>query len=215
MNISKIAFKYVAFVKGLTLFGLMAGVALTMSIRDANAYLITYDESVWNAAVTGSITNDNFVNHIVPGDTIVFDSGVTSSRSNSSYTNYVSGYNQWYLGTVSGGSTLTWTFPWEVTAFSFDVSSLNAGTTISGDFDGNGLEFIDTAAQNNTNIYNGFIGIIGTSSFDSFVFTGSSLTDSFMVDNLAFNQISVAEPSAVILLTLGLAGLGFMGRKKK
>jgi len=215
MNLSKIVLKYVAIVKVLTLFGFIAGVTLTVSIRDANAYLITYDEAAWNTAVTGNITTDNFINHIVPDDTIVFDSGVVSTRSNSSYTNYVSGFNQWYLGTVGHGSTLTWTFPWEVTAFSFDVSSLNAGTTISGDFDGNGLEFFDPAAQNSTNIYNGFVGVIGTSSFDTFVFTGSSLTDTFMVDNLAFNKTSIPEPSTVILMTLGLAGLGFMSRKKK
>ncbi len=171
------------------------------------AYQLFYDRVSWETAVTEDLISDNFVNSISPADSITFDSGVISSRSRSRDSNYVGSSSEAYLGSITSSSTLTWVFPWKISAFGFDMISYNPGSLISGNFDGQGnVSFIPAVGNN---IFNGFVGIIGASRFDTIVFSGPNRADSFVVDNLSFSKApAIPEPATLLLMGLGLFGIG-------
>lgn len=202
----------VAFTKLLAGIVLACGVAFGFSARDANAVTIYTDQVSWEAAIADILTSDDFNYSITSAPSITFDSGVTSTRSSTNY-NAVNGSS--YVGSVNNTATLSWVFPWEITALSFDVVSINNGTFMTGNFDGTGDVSINVGGLAGGTYYNGFVGIIGDSSFYSFIFSSSGLTDTFVVDNLSFNKArSIPEPATSALLCLGLLGMGMARRRK-
>jgi len=186
---------------------------VTMSIvnKDASAYVIYTDQTSWENAVTETLTTDTFNYSIPAANTITFDSGVISTKSGS---NYQAVNGSVFVGQVTGSTTLTWELPWDITALGFDVVSVNNNTSLIADFDGNGNESINLGVLSGSTYYNGFFGVIGDSAFSSAVFVNSGSVDTFTVDNLSFNKISIPEPETLYLFILGIIGMGFIGYKK-
>lgn len=186
---------------------------LVLGVNQASAMVIYTDRAEWETAVAGTLTTDVFANGIANADTITFDSGVTSTR-NSTNANFVNGTGGIYVGQVQPSATLSWVFPWQVSAFGFDVVSIAGGTNIIGNFDGSGEQTINIGTALPGTYYNGFLGILGTGDFNSILFTGS-MTDTFTVDNLSFNRSAqVPEPGSFILLGIGLIYIAYRRRIK-
>lgn len=192
--------------------GLIGVILLSMGYSESYAYAIYTDRGSWETAVAETLTTDTFSNSInSSGSFITFDSGVISTRS-STNVNMVNSSGS-YLGQVTGSGTLTWDFPWEMFAMGFDVQSINFSTFMSGDFDGTGSQSFSPGALSGSTYYNGFVGIVGESNFDTILFSGAG-TDMFVVNNLSFNNApTIPEPATLALMGLGLAGIGY--RRKK
>ncbi|NOX35345.1 MAG: PEP-CTERM sorting domain-containing protein [Deltaproteobacteria bacterium] len=213
MMFQKMLVKETLIAKVFAWFGFFSAVMLGLAQSQVFAVTIYTDRVNWEAAATGVLTTDDFAYSISSADSIIFSSGVKSTR-NSTNANTVNGNS--YVGQVTGTSTLSWEFPWEVSAFGFDVVSINNGTRITGDFDGTGNQSIIPGILSGSTYYNGFVGIIGESDFNSVLFTGS-LTDMFVIDNLSFNRnaSTVPEPAAILLFGSGILGIAGVSRKKK
>ncbi|MDF1555629.1 MAG: PEP-CTERM sorting domain-containing protein [Deferrisomatales bacterium] len=199
----------------LILLGQWSGALAGAGCGDAQALTIYTERGAWEAAVNGPLVNDDFEYSIFSTNpSITFESGVVSST--------LSGDNSVgagrHLGGVDINQPLTWSFPWPVFAFGFDVSSLWQGTNITGEFDGIGKQVINVGASfqlSTTGNYNSFIGIVGDSQFNAVIFEGYLSQDHFLVDNLAFTARPVPEPGTMILLSTGLVGLAGATRRRK
>lgn len=190
----------------------VAIIAIGVGNRDAFAYVIYTDQVSWENAVTGALTTDTFGYNSPAANTITFDTGVESTKSGSN-SQFVNG--SVFVGQVTGSTTLDWQFPWDITAFGFDVVSVNNYTSLIADFDGYGDISINLGILSGSTYYNGFFGVVGESAFSSATFVNSGFTDTFIIDNLSFNEVSVPEPGSLILFILGIIGMGFIGYKKQ
>ncbi|WP_013325153.1 PEP-CTERM sorting domain-containing protein [Gloeothece verrucosa] len=196
------------------------------AVASAQAFTVYTDRAAWQAAVdafAGSVTTtDTFSNNIPKAQSITLDSGITSTNSlppdvleiifNNNAVEDGVYLNATAIASNTASESITWTFPTSVFAFGADFFDTNAGRlTLSGDFDGTGVQ---TLLVNNTiGARDGFLGVIGTSSFNSVVFSSNStFVDGFEIDNASF--ASVPEPTT--LLGVGAAiGLGGLFRKIK
>ncbi|WP_013325152.1 PEP-CTERM sorting domain-containing protein [Gloeothece verrucosa] len=191
------------------------------SIASAHAYTIYTNRAAWQSAVDalgGVTTTDTFSTDISSAQSITLDSGIVSTNAanitlpNAFNNNSVSGgtYKN-ATGGATASTTITWNLPTSVFAFGADFISTNAGRlTLSGDFDGTGAQ---TLLVNDTiGAADGFLGVIGTSSFNSVVFgNNSTLVDAFEIDNASF-----AVPEPLTMLGVGAAiGFGGLFRKTK
>lgn len=211
MESIKTALNNAIFSKIIILLGI-AAIAVGTANRNALAYVIYTDQTNWENAVTGGLTTDNFAYSIPSANNITFSSGVDSTRSGS---NYQAVNGSVFVGQVTGSTTLTWDFNQDISAFGFDIVSVNNQTSLVADFDGNGNESINLGVLSNSTYYNGFFGIIGEDSFNSIVFGNSGLVDTFTIDNLSFNEVTVPEPATLILLVSGILAMRLFGHKKQ
>ena len=194
----------------------------------AEAFAVYTDRDEWLAALAGyTIINETFDNNINHADTITFDSGVVSTGTpdGRSATNRVNAGV--YDGSVADGEsssvfdTITWTFPVPIIGFGMDLSSGATGDvlTLTGDFDGTGEQVINVLTVLGGN-GTGFLGIIGTASFTSILLSDANASslpgENFQVDNLSFaTTAQVPEPATLALFGAGLAGLGWIARRRK
>lgn len=194
----------------------LPGVWLLGLAAPGSAVTIYTNRTAWEAALSGRlIVTDTFSNPISSAQTITFDSGIVSTNSgpavlpntfkNNSVSEVVPGTNVYDNATQAGSgtasNTVTWLFPTAVTAFGADFFGAGANRlSLNGDFDGTGLQSLIV----NTTIggSDGFLGVIGTTSFTSIIL-GNPLTqvDSFSIDNASFAPV----PSPLPLLGASLA----------
>jgi hypothetical protein len=118
-------------------------------------------------------------------------------------TNHVIGY------VLGGGATHpTIIFAGPILGFGADwTSTASGGHLVTMSFDGTTIHFDDYLSGDGT----GFLGVIATNPFTEAVFgTESSSSEGFGMDNLEI----IPEPSAALLLAIGLAGLAAAGRRR-
>ncbi|MFT4824901.1 MAG: hypothetical protein ACJASY_000059 [Halioglobus sp.] len=191
---------------------------LTVSILALNApssfaaLMVFTDRTLWENAVSGPITTDPFDNNMGTANVINFDSGVVSTRLNSGQPHIISG-GRFDTGVGNGSDITTWVFPMDIIAFGGDFTSTTTagGLQVIGDFNGAGdmtVTFSDYLAGSG----NGFLGIVGMSSFSSVVWDAPS-AEQWQIDNLSF-AAQVPSPATLALVGLGFAGLGWSRRKK-
>lgn len=200
------------------------------SVTSAHAVMTfvstTFDRSAWEAAVSGTITNDGFDAPLSQSSTLNFASGVVSVASgqtgspnhlvdfdsNTSSNTFVTAINT-ATSAVDGFTTVTWTFPSEVTAFGADFLSIGGSREVgpTGDFDSGTEHYILRDLFGGTD--RGFFGVVSSTPFTEITIeaTGSiASNDAIRIDNLAF---AVPEPSSVTLL-FGALGLGLGYRRR-
>jgi len=211
--------KFEAIATSIFFMGSLASSQAVMMFVDAG-----FDRSGWEAAVTGTITNENFDTLMGQSDTLNFPSGLMSvaSGATGSPNHLVSlnaGTSSNTLATtlntatsaVNGYTSVTWTFPTAVYAFGADFLSIGGSREVgpTGVFDSGSQHFILRDLFGGDQ---GFFGVVSTTPFTQITLeaTGSiASNDSIRIDNAAF---AVPEPSSLALL--GLGGMfAFMRRR--
>ena len=195
--------------------------------------IVFTDRTAWDAAVAGSsITNDPFNNPIMNAQTIPFDSGVSSQASNFIVLpfpiNAVTGGQ--YRGLVdgdmsTGAESITWTFPSQIFAFGLDFArdpdnlGFNGRVQLTGNFDGTGPTTFNL--ENTIGAQSGFFGVVGMSTFNEIQWSAVSAQNvAFAVDDLSFASEAstpgapIPEPSTILLLSSGIAGLAWWRHRK-
>lgn len=186
------------------------------------AVAIFTDRLAWEAAVSGTITTDTFSNDINNASSITLDTGITSSYASTGPANQVT--NGVFQGFVNQTGQIDLEWDWDfssignITAFGADFARLNVpnGLKVTGDFDGLGDQTISIV--NAIGGGSGFFGLVGNVSFNTIIWSsndgsGTSSGEFFEIDNFSFTA-HAPEPSAFFLLGAGIAGLGFLRRKK-
>lgn len=183
------------------LFSLL-GVSLISGVAPASAYTIYTDRASWIAALTGApIITDTFSNIISSAQSITLDSGIISTNSsppmlpnmfNNNSVSVVSpgAYdNATQAITGSASDNVTWLFPTAITAFGADFIGAGGGRlTLNGDFDGTGLQSLTVNAT--IGGADGFLGVIGSTTFTSVVLSNpSTQVDAFSIDNASFAPV--------------------------
>ena len=99
---------------------------------------VDYDEALSTARLRTELS-DTFDNKIDGSSTIIFDSGVEATLQNyeGGNDNSVGGSKEFFgsAGRKSNRET-TWTFPFAINAFSFNIQGSNGGLAVKGLFDG-------------------------------------------------------------------------------
>lgn len=201
------------------------------TLSSAQAYTLYTSRAAWQAAVdaiSGSVTTDTFSTNIPKAQTITLDSGIVSTNSfppdisaiDFPFDNNAVIAGQYLNATGDTASaTITWTFPGAVRAFGADFFRVDAGLTLTGNFDGTGNQTFGVGSK--IGARDGFFGVIGDIDFASIVFgNGGSSVDAFGIDNASFAVTpsqppsSVPEPSTVMALAVMVGGL-FLSRQGK
>jgi hypothetical protein len=193
----------------------LPGAWLISLAAPGSAYTTYTDRASWEAALSGrTIVTDTFSTTINSAQTISLDSGIVSTNSgpavlpNPPYDNNSVGVitsgaydNAVQAGSGTASNTISWVFPTAVTAFGADF--INASTnrlSLNGDFDGSGLQSL--IVHTTIGGSNGFLGVIGTTSFTSIILVNPlTQIDSFSIDNASF----VPVPGPLPLLGASLA----------
>ncbi len=153
----------------------------------------------YNPATAGAISAINFSQdrNITFTDSIV-------TVTNTSATALLEQNSKFYLDTITGAAFVAGT--WQTTS----ATGLTANNFSSYDFSTNTLDSTQHPDFSTAGSVIGFgfrtglgrLNTSGTGSFDS------------LADNLSFTVTPVPEPSSLLLLCSGLAGLGYLGRKR-
>lgn len=202
---------------------LLALISTLLACGTAGASVTVYtDRSAWEAAVTGSITTDNF-NSFANGTAVtaatVFPSGITATGSALDISSFAfSAIGQGVaLRTLFQNATIT--LPGSPIAFGFDYADI--------DQDGAGIAFgsFSQALANTGDADYGitdddfaFFGVVASAADipgGTFSFTVGTY-EAFSIDNLSFvrSTAAIPEPGILGLLGLGLAGLGLVRRRR-
>ena len=237
------------FLKGSTVVGML--VLASTAAEPSSAFTIYDNRADWEEAVTGSeVVTDTFDCRGGPPSRIYqLCSGITSIAADDDgwqrnvrfniERNHINAirFDLVYQGGVDYLGSLrpefiTWDFPSPIYAFGGEFTEVEL-LTVNGDFDGVGEESVHIKRNyggmtTSTGIPFGFLGIVGTSSFDEIVFRVESFmlrnnTDNFAIDDFSF---AVGEPvqtipePLTILGTATAAGFGAffkrtMNKKKK
>lgn len=174
-----------------------------------SAFSLYTNRASWEAALRGRlIVTETFSTPISSAQTISLDSGIVATNSgpavlpntikNNSVSEVIPGTNVYdnatQAGAGSASNTVTWLFPTAITAFGADFFGAGAGRlSLNGDFDGTGLQTLSVHAV--LGGADGFLGVIGTSSFTSIIL-GNPRTqvDSFSIDNASFAPVPRLRP---------------------
>lgn len=204
------------------------GVALTtLSSTPAQAFTIYTDRAAWESAV-GSFTTETFDKDIPNADVITFGNGVVSKGVGGIELNEV--FFGLYVGDLDTSddfpplfNEIRWTLPSPVVAFGADwfSTATGSGLTISGDFDGTGLQtlsFASVLGEPGT----GFLGILGTAPFTEIIFREERPIDRgigdevFLVDNFSLAAAPPVEsvPEPTVLAGLAVVGAGLLWRRR-
>ncbi|MCL6433929.1 MAG: PTPA-CTERM sorting domain-containing protein [Leptolyngbyaceae cyanobacterium HOT.MB2.61] len=201
----------------------IAGAALLTLTIPGMAQAVTFftNRPDWEAAV-GRFTTETFDTPVANASVITFSTGVTSTGLGGSILNEIGGGT--YQGRVDTSGNfpgrfreIRWVFPKPVFGLAADWIDVatGSGLTVSGNFDGSGIQtisFRDRLGSPGT----GFLGIIGAASFSELVFReevpvfGDIGDEFFQVDNLSTTVVPIPA------LLPGLIGLGMgIWRKRK
>jgi len=188
-----------------------------------HAILIFTDQAEWEAAVSGSVEVESF-GTIVPETllgTISFDDFQSVAASGAYFHEVRAGGR--YTAAIMGSAVdkLQWEFNSGINAFGGNFFSINnTGLTVSGDFDGAGVQTINVYDYviSNVSTGNGWFGIIGTNEFSTISWNTDDGSEWFQVSDLRYTAGSTAqvpEPSTLAIFALGIIGLASRRFKKQ
>lgn len=201
-------------------------IALLVLSQPLSAVTVFTDRMAWEDALSTTIITETFDVDIAEGpNTITFAGGVEStgvSLIDGTGDNTVSG-GEWSgnvrnsTTTNTGYTSITWTFPQEISAFGADFNSIagSRALEIVANWDGmgeTGINLRDTIGSG------GFLGVIGDATFTEIRFDINEATasiagnDVFRADNASYTN-AVPEPSATLLF--GCAALSLGLRRKR
>jgi len=187
----------------------------------ANAALITVytDRTTWESALAGAvISTETFSTPIAAADVIALDNGIVSTANPTSFS-----YNR-VSGGVFGGyacsvtacnsfapDDIGWALPSAVNAIGGDFFGVNSSGGVTIDIDS--LGYSGAAIFDSLGGSNGFYGLISDTQFSNIAFRcAGNCGDAYSIDN--FSSASVPEPTSLLLLGIGLAGLGFARKRR-
>ncbi len=194
----------------------LLGVAILTPAGSAEAALITFEgsfNSVYNSPIVrsgyeiGNPIGDQQHFHEVDSTAFGLPSNGTGILANDRDTRI--------FVMADGGTTAEFTLDMVDVASLGSLNSAGLGLTIEGFLGGISTGLIDIGS-----LGGGYTTVLGASLgvMDQLIFDGYGGGGGFALDNLALTEASpseVPEPATIGLLVIGLAGLGFSGRRRR
>ncbi len=195
---------------------------LSATTARADNIAVYTDRAAFNAAST-NLTNIGFEGMVAPGQFIPIPTppGLTLLGVNFSGVmgNLIVAGPNVYLPTstlASNGTTdIIITFPGGITAVGMDFN-------LAGGFEPRIINFTTSTSETFSMISRGtlpftvqFFGVTSSAPITSIRITSNNPTSTLVLDNVSFGQSAIPEPTTILLLSSGLAGVAMKVRRKR